>query len=85
MISVVPFDLFLSYGKTRGTIGLSKISKMYRLIRLTRMARMFKILHMKNHLFKVITEALKIGISTKRLLFLALILILLQHVVSCLW
>ncbi len=86
LISVVPFDMFLSsYPRNQGTIGLSKISKMYRLIRLTRMARMFKVLHLRNHMIKNITESLKIGIGTRRLLFLTLILILLQHVVSCMW
>lgn len=49
------------------------------------MARMFKVLHMRNHLFKAITDYLNIGFGTRRLLFLTLVLVLLQHVVACLW
>lgn len=86
-MSIIPFDVFLSYGgaAAQRTVGLSKIGKMYRLIRLTRMARMFKVLHLRNNLFKAITDYLNIGFGTRRLLFLTLVLVLLQHVVACLW
>ena len=46
---------------------------------------MFKILHAKNHFIKVVTKLISINTGARRLLFLTLILILLQHVVSCVW
>lgn len=77
LISIIPFDLFLTYNNQGHYKGLSKISKMYRLVRLTRMARMFKILNLKNNFIKKITDTLNIGLGTRRLLFMTLILMLL--------
>lgn len=84
LVSIVPFDLFI-YGQNNHLYGFNKISKLYRLVRVTRISRMFKILHAHNHFIRMVTDYIKIGDGARRLLFLALILILLQHVVACLW
>lgn len=46
---------------------------------------MFKVLHAKNHIFKVMSEYININLGMRRLIFMSLILILLQHVVACIW
>lgn len=83
LISVIPFDLIL-IGKVQ-TYGLNKISRMYRLVRLARVSRMMKVLHEKNNFIRKITKYINISIGARRLLSLTLILILLQHVTTCIW
>lgn len=84
LVSIIPFDLFL-YGESTHLYGFNKISKLYRLVRITRISRMFKILHAHNHFIRIVTDYIKIGDGSRRLLFMTLFLILLQHVVSCFW
>ncbi len=66
-------------------IKISKLTRLYRLIRLARMIRLLKMFHIQNQYLKKISEALRISATSERLLMMTMILILLQHVVACIW
>ncbi len=66
-------------------IKISKLTRLYRLIRLARMLRLLKMLHVQNQYLKKISEILKISSGSERLLIMTVILVLLQHVVACIW
>ena len=66
-------------------IKISKLTRLYRLIRLARMIRLLKMFHIQNQYLKKISEALRLNAGTERLMMMGMILILLQHVVACVW
>ena len=66
-------------------IKITKLTRLYRLIRLARMVRLLKMLHIQNKYLKKISEAFRISASIERLLMMGMILLLLQHVVACVW
>ena len=66
-------------------IKITKLTRLYRLIRLARMVRLLKMLHIENRYLKMISEIFKINPRSERLLMMTMILILLMHVVACLW
>jgi hypothetical protein len=58
-------------------IKISKLTRLYRLIRLARMIRLLKMFHIQNKYLKNLSESLRLGASTERLLMMFMILILL--------
>lgn len=87
MVAIIPFDLILQQQAVGSLqmIKISKLTRLYRLIRLARMVRLLKMFHIQNQYLKKISEALRISASIERLLMMGMILILLQHVVACIW
>lgn len=83
LVSVLPLGLLM--GKMSNSNNLSKVAKMYRLVKITNMSRVFHILTTKNLVFQTLANLVKFQVGTRRLLFLFLVMILLQHVISCLW
>jgi hypothetical protein len=65
--------------------NLSKIGKISRLIRLTKLLRLIKMLNLRSTFLKTLADKLKISAGTRRLFFLSLVLLLLQHAFSCVW
>jgi hypothetical protein len=63
----------------------SRIGRLYKIIKMTRMIRILKIVQVRNRFVKNLTEMLQIGVGFERLIFLSLILLVLQHVIACLW
>lgn len=84
-VSVVPFDLILLSGNVNRVARFTRIGKLYKLIRMTRMVRLLKIVQVRNKFVKNLSEILQIGIGFERLMFLALLFFVLQHVSACLW
>lgn len=81
----MPFDLMLMTGSVNRIARFTRIGKLYKMIRMTRMVRLLKIVQVKNKFVKNLSEILQIGIGVERLLFLALIFFVLQHVAACIW
>ena len=85
LISVIPFDIVLMTGSVNRIARFTRIGKLYKMIRMTRMVRLLKIVQVRNKFVKNLSEILQIGIGFERLMFLALIFFVLQHVAACLW
>jgi|LauGreDrversion4_2_1035121.scaffolds.fasta_scaffold275098_2 hypothetical protein len=65
-----------------GSVGLNKVGK---LVRMARLARFVKVFHIKNELFQRVLKYLSIGPGTRRLVFMTVVLILVQHAFACVW
>ena len=86
IISVIPFDLmFAMMGNLNKVARFSRIGKMYKLIRMLKIIRLVKIIKVNNKLARHLSDMLKIGAGTERLVYVVLSLFVLQHVTACLW
>jgi cyclic nucleotide gated channel alpha 1 len=63
----------------------ARIGKLYKLIKMARMAKVLKIAKIKNKFMKNMVDMLKISAGFERLMILAIVFLLLQHVVCCIW
>jgi voltage-gated potassium channel len=85
---VIPFDYLLvnsGGGSFNRVARFVRIGKLYKIIRLTKMVRILKIVQLNNKFIKNLSEMLRINAGFERLIFLALLFFVLEHVVSCLW
>lgn len=85
LLSVIPFDILLSFGGLNKIARFSRMGKIYKVIRMTKLVRLLKIAKVRNKLYKNLSEVLKIGVGFERLMFLFVIFMLLVHVIACLW
>jgi hypothetical protein len=86
LLSIIPFDLILmTTGSFNRLARFARIGKLYKLIKMARMAKVLKIAKIKNKFMKNMVEMLKISAGFERLMILAIVFLLLQHVVCCIW
>ena len=83
--SVIPFDVFFTYGDINKITRFSRIGKIHKLIRMAKIVRLIKFVKVNNKLVKHMAEILKIGAGTERLMYLLFTFFILQHVTACLW
>ena len=62
-----------------------RIGKVYKLIRMTKIFRFIKLVKVNNKYAKQLTELLKIGEGTERLILMLITFMVLTHVTACLW
>lgn len=85
MSSVIPFDQLYAFGNINKISRFTRIGKIYKLVKMMKIVRLVKIVKVNNKLVRNMSDLLKIGAGTERLLFLVLSFVALQHVTSCLW
>ena len=86
LISIIPFDLILmTTGSFNRLARFARIGKLYKLIKMARMAKVLKIGKIKNKFVKNMVIMLKISSGFERLMILAIVFLLLQHVVCFIW
>ncbi len=86
LLSIIPFDLILmTTGSFNRLARFARIGKLYKLIKMARMAKVLKIAKIKNKFMKNMIEMLKISAGFERLMIMAIMFLLLQHVVCCIW
>jgi hypothetical protein len=85
VISIIPFDVILTYGQFGRMSRIARIGKLYKIIRMARMVRLLKIVKERNKLVKYLNEILRIGVGFERLMFMMLIFMVLQHIAACVW
>ena len=72
-ISVVPFDLFFTFGNMNRIARFTRIGKLYKIIRVLKIIRLFKIIKINDKVTKHLTKLLKINAGIERLCYLLLI------------
>jgi len=85
LLAIVPFDVFFGGDNLNEIVRITRIGRLYKLVKLTRLIRVLKIFKERSKLVKYVQEFLKIGIGFERLIIFLFSLIVMCHVVSCLW
>jgi hypothetical protein len=85
LISVIPFDLIITYGQFTRIARISRISKISKIIRMTKMVRLLKIGKVRTKLFKNFSQMTEINAGLERLIFLMIFFVVMVHVIACLW
>jgi hypothetical protein len=85
LISVVPFEIFLSAFSLNKVVRFARIGKITKLIRMARVVRLVKIEKLKTSLVKNMKDVVMISMGTERLIFILLMFLMLVHVISCVW
>jgi hypothetical protein len=84
-VSVIPFDLMLSYGDLNNIARVSRIGKIYRLIKISKLARLLKSVKVRSKMSKFMTESLKISFGLERMMLMLITFVILQHIAACIW
>jgi|APSaa5957512535_1039671.scaffolds.fasta_scaffold356211_1 hypothetical protein len=74
-----------SQAKINQMIRITRVSKLYKLVKITRLIRMFKIAKHKKKIQRKMTSVVKFGAAFERLSFFILSLLLVCHLIGCLW
>jgi len=85
LMAIIPFDYLLVQDNYQEIIRFTRIGRISRLIKMTRLLRILKIVKQRSQLLKYLNEILKIGLGFERLIFFLLILIILCHILTCIW
>lgn len=84
LVSVIPLDQ-LNFGNINKISRFTRIGKISKLVKMTKIVRIIKVVKVNNKLAKQLSDILKIGAGTERLIYLIISFFALQHVIACLW
>lgn len=66
-------------------LKISKFGRLFKIIKVTKLVRLIKIVKMNNSFFKIVALYLQVGVGFDRVFFLMFVLIILCHLIACLW
>lgn len=94
-LSIIPFDelmLLASVGSNPddGLVAtklarVARVSKLYKLVKITRLIRMAKMAKYKKTIGTKMNSVIKFGAAFERLMFFLLTLLLVCHLIGCMW
>lgn len=85
LISIIPFDLILSYANVNRITRFTRIGKLAKIVRMFKMVRLLKFAKVRSKLMKNFQQVVQIAAGFDRLLFMMLIFLILIHVIACFW
>lgn len=74
---MVPIDQLFQVGKINKITRFTRIGKINKLIKLSRIVKIIKIIRVNSRLVRQLSEILRIGSGTERLLYVGIIFIIL--------
>lgn len=92
LISILPFDKMIKV-KTKNTNSLqlvkmtrlSRISKFIRLMKVVRMTKMLRLCKNRQHIEDSASDLIKIHENAKKMLKFLVVILLINHIMACLW
>jgi hypothetical protein len=95
-LSIIPFELAFSMTQPEAAAEsdnvmvnkfarVARVSKLYKLVKITRLIRIAKMAKYKKKIGNKMNSLIKFGAAFERLLFFLLALLLVCHLIGCLW
>jgi len=84
IVASLPFDLIMS-SNYNNLIRILRLPRVYKLVKLTKLFRILKVVKNRNRLVRYVNSMLRITLSTERLVWMVLWLLLLLHLFACAW
>ena len=66
-------------------IRVARVGKLYKLVKLTRLIRVLKIVKEKSKFAQLFKKYLRLNLGFERLCFFAFTIIMMTHILTCLW
>jgi len=98
LLSIIPFELVVHLLKKTAEGGgedndimvnkfarVARVSKLYKLVKITRLIKIMKMGKYKKKIGNRVTSIIKFGAAFERLLFFLLTLLLVCHLIGCMW
>ena len=86
IFAIIPFDIIVhSQNDMSSMLRVARVGKLYKLVKLTKLIRVLKMVREKSKFAGYVGKYLKLSLGFERISFFIFTIIMMTHILTCLW